>query len=61
MNELYLFQFVFMVIDSSDRERLSVAKDELYKMLNHEVSQILFIFLAIFFYVALFVYTIVQL
>ncbi|KAL5262960.1 hypothetical protein ACHWQZ_G008388 [Mnemiopsis leidyi] len=28
--------FVFMVIDSSDRERLSVAKDELYKMLNHE-------------------------
>ena len=29
-----------MVIDSSDRERLSVAKDELYKMLNHEVSAV---------------------
>lgn len=27
-----------MVIDSSDRERLTIAKDELFKMLNHEVS-----------------------
>ena len=26
-----------MVIDSTDRERLSITKEELYKMLNHEV------------------------
>ena len=27
-----------MVIDSTDRERLSITKEELYKMLAHEVS-----------------------
>ena len=27
-----------MVIDSTDRERLSITKEELYKMLNHEVK-----------------------
>lgn len=31
-----LFQFVILVIDSTDRERLSVTREELYKMLNHE-------------------------
>lgn len=29
-------QFVILVIDSTDRERLSVTREELYKMLNHE-------------------------
>ena len=28
--------YVIMVIDSTDRERLSITKEELYKMLNHE-------------------------
>lgn len=28
---------VIMVIDSTDRERLGLAKEELYKMLAHEV------------------------
>lgn len=31
------FQFVILVIDSTDRERLSVSKEELYRMLNCEV------------------------
>uniref|UniRef100_A0A8C5RW28 ARF like GTPase 5C n=1 Tax=Laticauda laticaudata TaxID=8630 RepID=A0A8C5RW28_LATLA len=29
-------QFVILVIDSTDRERLTVTKEELYKMLAHE-------------------------
>lgn len=29
-------EFIIMVIDSTDRERLSVIRDELYTMLNHE-------------------------
>ncbi|XKL67607.1 hypothetical protein PGB90_003098 [Kerria lacca] len=29
-------EFVILVIDSTDRERLSVTREELYKMLNHE-------------------------
>lgn len=29
-----------MVIDSTDRERLSITKEELYKMLNNEVRVI---------------------
>ena len=33
-----LFQFVILVIDSTDRERLSITKEELYKMLATEVS-----------------------
>ena len=35
---LSLFQFVILVIDSTDRERLSITKEELYKMLATEVS-----------------------
>uniref|UniRef100_A0A8C4Y905 ARF like GTPase 5C n=3 Tax=Testudinidae TaxID=8487 RepID=A0A8C4Y905_9SAUR len=31
-------EFVILVIDSTDRERLTVTKEELYKMLAHEVS-----------------------
>ncbi|KAG8248119.1 ADP-ribosylation factor-like protein 5B [Homalodisca vitripennis] len=29
-------EFVIVVIDSTDRERLSVTRQELYRMLNHE-------------------------
>ncbi|KAI5699451.1 ADP-ribosylation factor-like protein 5A [Diaphorina citri] len=29
-------EFVILVIDSTDRERISLTKEELYKMLNHE-------------------------
>lgn len=29
-------QFIIMVIDSTDRERLAVSRDELYRMLQHE-------------------------
>lgn len=36
--QLSLFpQFVILVVDSIDRERLSVTKEELYRMLAHEV------------------------
>ncbi|NWZ73791.1 ARL5A protein, partial [Acrocephalus arundinaceus] len=31
-------EFVIVVVDSTDRERISVTKEELYKMLAHEVS-----------------------
>lgn len=30
--------YMIMVVDSTDRERLTVTKEELYKMLSHEVS-----------------------
>lgn len=30
------WQFVIVVIDSTDRERLSVTRQELYRMLSHE-------------------------
>lgn len=33
-------QFVIVVVDSTDRERISVTKEELYRMLAHEVSGI---------------------
>ena len=33
--------FMILVVDSTDRERLTVAKEELYKMLGHEVSSYL--------------------
>lgn len=33
---LVCLQFVILVIDSTDRERLSVTRQELYRMLNHE-------------------------
>lgn len=32
--------FLLLVVDSTDRERLSIAKEELYKMLGHEVIQL---------------------
>ena len=43
-----------MVIDSTDRERLSITKEELYKMLNHEVKydsfkKIIYLFFLFFF------------
>lgn len=31
-----LLQFVILVVDSTDRERLSISKEELHKMLGHE-------------------------
>ena len=31
--------FLLLVVDSTDRERLSIAKEELYKMLGHEVRK----------------------
>lgn len=30
--------FLIMVVDSTDRERLEVTKEELYSMLEHEVG-----------------------
>ncbi|XP_027020224.1 ADP-ribosylation factor-like protein 5A isoform X3 [Tachysurus fulvidraco] len=32
-------EFVIVVVDSTDRERISVTREELYRMLAHEVSQ----------------------
>ena len=34
---VFLFQFLILVVDSTDRERLAVTKAELCNMLNHEV------------------------
>ena len=34
--------FLIVVIDSTDRERLNVIKEELYKMLGHEVCMSLY-------------------
>ena len=36
--------FMILVVDSTDRERLTVAKEELYKMLGHEVSSFKYTF-----------------
>ena len=30
-------EFLIVVVDSTDRERLSITKEELYRMLDHEV------------------------
>jgi GTPase SAR1 family protein len=30
--------FLILVVDSTDRERIGLTKDELYQMLEHEVS-----------------------
>lgn len=30
-------QFIILVVDSTDRERLAISKEELYRMLAHEV------------------------
>lgn len=35
---LWLFQIVILVVDSTDRERLTVTKEELHRMLSHEVQ-----------------------
>lgn len=35
---LWLFQIVILVVDSTDRERLTMTKEELHKMLSHEVQ-----------------------
>lgn len=39
MSQVYVLrfaQFIIMVIDSTDRERLAVTREELYRMLQHE-------------------------
>ena len=36
--DLTMKQAVIMVIDSSDRERLPLIRDELHKMMEHEVK-----------------------
>lgn len=38
MSTLFIapFQFIIMVIDSTDRERLAVTREELYTLLQHE-------------------------
>lgn len=36
---LWLFQIVILVVDSTDRERLTVTKEELHRMLTHEVKK----------------------
>ena len=36
-------QFLIVVVDSTDRERLPVTKAELYNMLNHEVRSLFFV------------------
>lgn len=35
---MFLLQFLILVIDSTDRERLAITKAELYQMLANEVS-----------------------
>ena len=32
----FVFQFIILVIDSTDRDRLSITKEELYRILAHE-------------------------
>ena len=31
-----VFQYIILVVDSTDRERLSISMEELHKMLGHE-------------------------
>ena len=38
-----ILQFVILVVDSTDRERLAISKEELYRMLAHEVKHSEFI------------------
>ena len=33
-------EFLIVVVDSTDRERLSITKEELYRMLDHEVCNV---------------------
>lgn len=35
----HLFQIIILVVDSTDRERLTVTKEELHRMLIHEVKK----------------------
>ena len=35
-SDAHFVQFVILVVDSTDRERLSISRDELHKMLGHE-------------------------
>lgn len=35
-NKFFLLQFVIVVIDSTDKERLTIIREELYKMLSNE-------------------------
>ena len=35
---MWHFQIVILVVDSTDRERLTVTKEELHQMLAHEVQ-----------------------
>lgn len=35
---LWLFQIVILVVDSTDRERLTLSKEEFHRMLSHEVQ-----------------------
>ena len=32
----FFFQFVILVVDSTDRDRLSITKEELHKMMGHD-------------------------
>lgn len=34
----FFSQFIILVVDSTDRERLAISKEELYRMLAHEVT-----------------------
>ena len=44
----FSFQFLIVVVDSTDRERLPVTKAELYNMLNHEVRSLFSVQLTLF-------------
>ena len=50
LSNFYSFscQFLIVVVDSTDRERLPVTKAELYNMLNHEVRSLFFVQLTLF-------------
>ena len=37
MRVLFFLQFLILVVDCMDRERVGLVKDELYRMLEHEV------------------------
>lgn len=39
-HNLRFLQIVILVVDSTDRERLTLTKEELHRMLAHEVSHI---------------------
>lgn len=41
---ILIFQIVILVVDSTDRERLSLTKEELHRMLSHEVQTHVWLF-----------------